>query len=137
MTDLDLWICATCAVEHAERVEVCAICDDERQWVPAAGQRWTSLPELAAAGTRVEVVELEPDLIGLTAVDKVGIGQQSKRVRTPSGNLLWDPLGYVDDDDVARGRELGGVIPTDARAIVQRSAERHAAWTRGDHDDLT
>jgi hypothetical protein len=25
------WICATCAVEHAERVEVCAICADERQ----------------------------------------------------------------------------------------------------------
>jgi len=42
---MSFWICATCAVEHAERVEVCAICADERQWVPAEGQRWTTLEE--------------------------------------------------------------------------------------------
>ena len=106
---MNSWICATCAVEHAERPEVCAICADERQWVPAGGQRWTSLPELAAAGTRIEVAELEPDLYGLTSAAEVGIGQQAKLVRTPAGNLLWDPLGYVDDDVVARLRELGGV----------------------------
>ena len=32
---------------------------------------------------------------------------------------------------------FAGVIPADARAVVGRSARRHAAWTRGDHDDLT
>lgn len=103
-------ICATCAVEHAEPLpEVCAICADERQWVPASGQRWTTLPELAASGTTVEVVELEPDLHGITARDGVGIGQQSKLVRTPAGNLLWDPTGFLDDDGVAQVRALGGV----------------------------
>jgi glyoxylase-like metal-dependent hydrolase (beta-lactamase superfamily II) len=30
-----------------------------------------------------------------------------------------------------------GVIPEDARAVVLRSAERHAAWVRGDFDHLT
>jgi glyoxylase-like metal-dependent hydrolase (beta-lactamase superfamily II) len=30
-----------------------------------------------------------------------------------------------------------GVIPADATAVVRRSAERHAAWTRGDFDHLT
>jgi len=102
-------ICATCAVEHAERVPVCAICDDERQWVPAEGQLWTSLDELAASGTHIEVSELEPDLFGLRAQARVGIGQESKLVRTTAGNLLWDPVGYIDDDAVARVRELGGV----------------------------
>jgi hypothetical protein len=106
--EMSFWICATCAVEHAEKTDVCAICEDERQWVPAQGQIWTSLPELAAAGTTVAVTELEPDLFGLTAQAPVGIGQQAKLVRTPAGNLLWDPLGYVDDDGVARVRELGG-----------------------------
>lgn len=106
---MTFWICATCAVEHAERVEVCAICADERQWVPAQGQIWTSLDELAAAGTTIEVAELEPDLFGLTSQASVGIGQQSKLVRTSAGNLLWDPLGYIDDDGVARLRELGDV----------------------------
>ena len=103
------WICATCAVEHAERIEVCAICADERQWVPADGQRWTTLEELAADGRRVEVTELEPDLFGITTTEKTGIGQTSKLVRTPSGNLLWDPIGYLDADGVRRVRELGEV----------------------------
>jgi hypothetical protein len=110
---MSFWICATCAVEHAERVEVCAICADERQWVPAEGQRWTTLEELAAEGRRVEVAELEPDLFGITATPKAGIGQTAKLVRTPSGNLLWDPIGFVDAEGVARVRELGG-----AAAIV-------------------
>lgn len=105
---MSFWICATCAVEHAERVEVCRICADERQWVPADGQRWTSLDELAAAGTRIELAELEPDLLGLTVTPRVGIGQQAKVVRTPAGSLLWDPVGYVDDDAAAGVRAFAG-----------------------------
>ena len=102
-------ICATCAVEHTEAVDVCAICADERQWVPAEGQRWTSLDELAADGYEVEITELEPGLHGITSQPKAGIGQMAKLLRTPAGNLLWDPIGYVDDDAVRRVRELGDV----------------------------
>ena len=29
------------------------------------------------------------------------------------------------------------VIDSDARAVVRRSAARHVAWLRGDHDHLT
>ena len=32
---------------------------------------------------------------------------------------------------------FGGIIDADARAVVRFSADRHAAWVRGDHDDLT
>lgn len=71
------WICATCGVEHADRPAVCAICADERQWVPADGQSWTTLDALTAAGTRVDVHELEPDLLGLTTAPGVGIGQEA------------------------------------------------------------
>ena len=31
----------------------------------------------------------------------------------------------------------GGVLDAGARESVRRSAQRHAAWVRGDHDDLT
>lgn len=102
-----VWICETCAVEHGEAVGVCAICADERQWVPATGQRWTTLEELAGAGHRTRVRELEGDLFGITVEPKVGIGQQAYLVRTPAGNLLWDPTGYLDDQAVRRVRELG------------------------------
>jgi hypothetical protein len=104
------WICETCGVEHAEAIELCAICADERPWVPADGQHWATLAELQAAGRSVKVTELEPNLFGLTAEPKVGIGQQTHLVVTEHGNLLWDPIGYVDDDAVSRVREHGDVI---------------------------
>jgi hypothetical protein len=104
-----VWICKTCAVEHAEAVAVCAICADDRQWVPASGQQWTTLDELHAAGHRTQVRELERDLFGITVEPKVGIGQQAHLVRTPAGNLLWDPTGYLDADAVQRVRALGEV----------------------------
>ena len=107
---MSFWICATCAVEHSEQVEVCAICADERQWVPADGQHWTTLEELAAAGTSVAVEEVEPSLYGVTSKPPVGIGQQSMLVTTTEGNLLWDPIGYVDDAAIAAVRELGDVV---------------------------
>jgi hypothetical protein len=103
-------ICATCAVEHAEPAGVCAICADERQWVPADGQRWVTLGELSAGGHRAHVRELEPGLHGITVQPTVGIGQQAHLVQTPGGNVLWDPNGYVDDDAVRRVTELGEVV---------------------------
>jgi hypothetical protein len=96
-------------VEHAAAAGVCAICADERQWVPEAGQEWATLEELAREGRRVDVAELEPDLFGIIVEPKVGIGQQAHLVRTPAGNLLWDPVGYVDEDAVGRLRDLGEV----------------------------
>ena len=107
--DSSFWICRTCAVEHAEQVPVCKICADERQWVPATGQAWTTLDELAAEGRKVDVVELEPDLVGLDC-HGVGISQRTKVVRTPAGLLLWDPIGFLDDGAVAAVRALGEVV---------------------------
>ena len=104
-----MWVCETCGVEHAAAVGVCVICADERQWVPADGQRWATLEQLSQAGRRVRVNELEPDLFGITVEPKVGIGQQTQLVRTPVGNLLWDPVGYIDEAAVSRVRELGEV----------------------------
>ncbi|MFF1572116.1 hydrolase [Leifsonia sp. NPDC058292] len=106
------WLCAACAVEYPpgeEHPVSCAICDDERQYVPRDGQQWTSLQRLAESGERIVVTELEPDLYGLRSEPKVGIGQQGMLLRTPAGNLLWDPPGYVDAAAADRVRELGGV----------------------------
>ncbi|MDQ3157571.1 MAG: hydrolase [Actinomycetota bacterium] len=103
------WICQTCAVEHATQVDVCAICADERQWVPADGQHWTTLPRLADDGYKAEIAELEPDLYAITSTPTAGIGQQSKLVRTPEGSLLWDPIGFMDEGIAQRILELGPV----------------------------
>lgn len=105
----DFWICRTCAVEHDSRPAVCAVCDDERQYVPAEGQQWTTLDELVREGYRADMVGLEPRLHAITTTPSAGTGQQSKLLQTPSGNLLWDPVGFVDDEIVRRVLELGDV----------------------------
>lgn len=110
------WICATCGVQQAPSdappVE-CVICLDERQYLPAGGQRWTTLDQLHERGHRSDVRELEPDLLGVGFEPPVGIGQRSLIVRTSEGGLLWDPTGYVDDAAISRTREF-----TDVRFIA-------------------
>src|SRR5262245_49684933 len=88
------WLCAACAVEFPEGDEPpasCPICEDERQYVPPSGQSWTTLQQLQSEGERIAVTELEPDLYGLSSEPLVGIGQRAMLLRTPQGNLLWDP----------------------------------------------
>ena len=107
-----IWICATCAVETDESPsppERCAICSDERQWVPASGQAWTTLATLAAQGTTTSWFEVEPGLYGITADPKVGIGQQTMVVDTGDGVVVFDPLGFLDAAAVDHIRDLGVV----------------------------
>lgn len=108
-----IWICETCAVETAdedEPPEVCAICDDERQWVPEGGSRWTTVAQQREMGTRIVVSEVEPELWGLRAEPTIGIGQQTMVVRTPEGSLLFDCIGYLDDQTVEFVRGLGPTL---------------------------
>lgn len=102
-------LCGTCGVENDTGEATCSICTDERQYVPAGGQRWSTLAERRAAGCRIEITQLEPDLYALTATPQVDIGQHALLVRTPHGNLLWDVPGYLDEAAVDAVRGLGGV----------------------------
>lgn len=108
-----IWICETCAVETADveaPPELCAICDDERQWVPEGGSRWTTLDKLAADGTRIVIEQVEPELWGMRAEPAVGIGQQTMIMRTPEGTVLFDCVGYLDDEAVEFVRGLGPTL---------------------------
>jgi hypothetical protein len=109
---MTIWTCATCAIEHPDTDRppaVCEICSDERQWVPASGQRWTTREDLEAQGYRIVVSEIEPDLFAVETDHELGIGQRGLLVRTPAGNLLWEPPGYLDDGGTAAVEALGGV----------------------------
>ncbi|MFC8038071.1 hydrolase [Paenarthrobacter sp. NPDC057355] len=104
-------ICAACAVEREEPLpDSCPICTDERQYVPLGGQQWLSLDELQRTGQQTSLHENEPGLIGISTSPKVGIGQTTQLVLTPDGSLLWDPIGYVDDNVVRSVLEHGPVL---------------------------
>ncbi|QPZ37885.1 MBL fold metallo-hydrolase [Paramicrobacterium chengjingii] len=106
-----LWLCATCGVEYPPGPtppELCPICEDERQYVPATGQRWTTRAELRDSGQAVEVTQVDDLLWGISAPG-VGIDQQGMLVQTNEGNLLFDVPGFIDKAAIDRVRELGGI----------------------------
>ena len=106
------YLCVTCAVQQPPG-EVppkhCPICEDERQYVRQGGQAWTTIEELRLMGHRIELRELEPGLVGVGVTPTLGIGQRALLVRTTNGNILWDCVGYIDDDAVAEVRARGGI----------------------------
>jgi glyoxylase-like metal-dependent hydrolase (beta-lactamase superfamily II) len=104
------WLCRTCGVEHTTASSLCAICADDRQWVPAEGQQWATLEELVAEGMRSQVAVIEDGLVAIGSSPPFGIGQLGKLVCSDAGNVLWDPPGFVDDGAVTAVTELGPVI---------------------------
>ena len=109
---MPLWVCATCGNHYPERdepPEQCAICADERQWVPPSGQRWTTLAELAAAGHRSETRQIEPGLLGIGVDPPVAIGQRALVIQTAGGNLMWDPPGFLDEQAIELVKDIGGL----------------------------
>jgi hypothetical protein len=108
---MTLWICRTCGLEHADTPEppaTCAICSDDRQYLTADGQVWTTLEEIQRYHTAA-LRELDAGLYGITVTPKTGIGHRPILVVTAGGNVLWDPPAYIDDALVAEIRALGGI----------------------------
>jgi glyoxylase-like metal-dependent hydrolase (beta-lactamase superfamily II) len=105
------YICVACGVQYADSVvppERCAICEDERQYVPREGQRWTTITELQV--THRNQLDVEgPELISIATEPKFAIGQRALHVRTGSGNVLWDCVTLIDDRSVNAVQALGGV----------------------------
>jgi len=107
--DVDLPICATCGVQYPAPREDCPICLDERQYVGWDGQRWTSLAELAAAGHKGYIAGEGSGVLGIGAQPPTAIGQRALLIKTPSGNVLFDMISYLDEDLADHIRRLGGI----------------------------
>lgn len=124
------FICATCGVQHepaAAAPELCAICADPRQYVPASGQRWTTMAALAAAH-RNSFRSHEPGLLGIGTEPHFAIGQRALLVRTPAGNVLWDCISLLDEATREIVAALGGIA-----AIALSHPHFHASmveWSR-------
>ena len=109
MSELSAYICATCGVQYppsAAPPAHCPICEDERQYVNARGQSWTTPTELRAT-RQVDWRELEPGLSGLSATPQIAIGQRALIVAQPAGGVMWDCIPLVSEDAVARVKAAG------------------------------
>ena len=94
------YICTTCGVGYAETEaprDVCLICADERQYVNAKGQSWTTLEDLQADHVN-ELREVEPGLTGLGSKPQVAIGQRALIIERPDGGIMWDCTPVISDE---------------------------------------
>ena len=106
------FICETCGSQFTPSAEPppgCPICQDERQFVPPGGQRWTTLDVLARRHFN-SYQQHEPGLIGIGTVPKFSIGQRALLLRTPAGNILWDCIPFIDAATIEIVRGLGGLV---------------------------
>lgn len=108
---MEAFICTACGTQYAPSEKPppqCTICEEERQYVPATGQGWTTLKSLAARGFNAWR-QHEPGVIGIGTQPNFAIGQRALLIRTPHGNILWDCIALIDDATVALIQGLGGL----------------------------
>jgi glyoxylase-like metal-dependent hydrolase (beta-lactamase superfamily II) len=108
---MNTYICITCGTQYPASAQApahCPICEDDRQYVNAAGQQWTTLDDLRRSHSNV-FVEITPGLTGVHSEPSFAIGQQAHLIQTSAGNVLWDCVSLIDDATVARVKALGGI----------------------------
>jgi glyoxylase-like metal-dependent hydrolase (beta-lactamase superfamily II) len=105
------YICTTCGTQYAlsdAPPSACLICTEERQFVPASGQSWTTLEKLRSTHSN-KFRRLEVGLMTIETTPPFGIGQRAILARTPAGNVLWDCIALIDDATIDVLEGLGGV----------------------------
>jgi glyoxylase-like metal-dependent hydrolase (beta-lactamase superfamily II) len=107
---MTMYICETCGTQYADTPappQHCPVCEDERQYVGANGQTWTTHAALAAKYR----LRLEDDagLFGISLSGDFAIPQRALLLPTDAGNILWECVSLVTDEAVAALRARGGV----------------------------
>lgn len=105
------YICTACGTQYpvaSSPPAGCVICEEERQYVPASGQGWTTLDALRGS-RRNSFREYEAGVIGIGTEPGFAIGQRAMLVCTPGGNVLWDCIAFLDDATQTLIKALGGI----------------------------
>ncbi|KAF2723319.1 hypothetical protein K431DRAFT_344872 [Polychaeton citri CBS 116435] len=113
-TSEDLLICAACGTQFdvpaSTPLKGCRICDDPRQFVPPQGQTWTSLGQMRGKYENAwEQDEFDERVWSVWTKPKFAIGQRAILIETPSGNILWDLITYLDQPTVDFIKSRGGL----------------------------
>jgi len=105
------YICKTCGIQYAETggpPDHCLICEDERQYVGWGGQQWTTLDDLRT--DHHNIVENEgSNLTYIQTNPAFAIGQCARLIQTPSGNVLWESISFIDSETIKAVEQLGGI----------------------------
>ena len=108
---MQAYICTACGMQYppsASPPPDCPVCQEERQFVPLAGQGWTTLEALRVRHFNAWR-QHEPGLIGIGSQPAFAIGQRALLLLTPNGNVLWDCISLIDEATVTLIKGLGGL----------------------------
>jgi glyoxylase-like metal-dependent hydrolase (beta-lactamase superfamily II) len=105
------FICTTCGVQYEASTDVpasCLICNDDRQYINAGGQSWTTLP--AVNRQHRNVFELVAQgVYAIYSTPAFAIGQRAHLLLSPGGNILWDCVTNLDTTTVSLIKTLGSL----------------------------
>jgi hypothetical protein len=105
------FICTACGMQYAESAQPpaqCAVCEEERQYVPPRGQTWTTLAALSQSHMN-SFREYDTGIIGIGSTPQFAIGQRALLLRTAGGNILWDCIATLDAATITAIKSLGGL----------------------------
>jgi hypothetical protein len=108
---MQAYICTACGMQYppsAAPPASCPICEDERQFIPPGGQSWATLESLSVSRCNAWR-QHEPGIIGIGTEPKFAIGQRALLICTPSGNVLWDCISFLDAATITLINALGGL----------------------------
>lgn len=112
---IESFVCVACGTQYAPSTDPpaqCAICVDDRQYVGASGQHWTTHDELRR--THHNRIELDGELVGIGIREQFAIPQRALLVDSGAGTIMWDCVTLVTDEAVDELTRRGGL---DAIAI--------------------
>ncbi|PWW73292.1 hypothetical protein C7212DRAFT_353919 [Tuber magnatum] len=114
MFEDNLLVCRACGTQFdtSDRnvLKNCRICDDPRQFIPPTGQEFTTLAEMKGNyETMMAPDQTNGSIISLWTEPKFAIGQRAFLIKTPHGNVLWDLITYLSDEDIRRIDQEGGI----------------------------
>ncbi|KAI1105792.1 beta-lactamase-like protein [Jackrogersella minutella] len=126
-------VCTACGTQFPtvdrQEVKTCFICDDPRQFTPQTGQSFTTLDEIRSSAKNTwTAFKGDSRFVSIFTEPKVGIGQRAILIKTPLGNVLWDCITLIDDETVAKIKDIGGL-----KAIVISHPHyytTHVEWAR-------
>jgi glyoxylase-like metal-dependent hydrolase (beta-lactamase superfamily II) len=107
---MQAFICTTCGTQYAPTAEppaACSICEEERQYVPPAGQTWTVLDRLARS--HYPTFRYQGELMAVGIMPAFGINQRALLVPLKEGFVLWDCISLVSPAVVDLINGLGGI----------------------------
>ena len=95
---MNSFLCETCGTQYPPSdapPALCAICSDERQYVPAGGQQWTTYQDVGDS----HHAEIRDDngVLGIGLSPEFAIGQRALLVESAGGNILWDCTPLLDE----------------------------------------